>query len=298
MNMTLRQIRFFLAVCEDHSLSKAARRLYMKPPALSRAISELEQELGVVLFLRTNVGMQLTEYGLQVRKRFEEVIPILEGLTNELREMHQEGRITLPLVVAYGITSSLSPELWLKFMHEYPGIELSIRDLPDIQCEAALEKKECDLILTIGPVDETKFHAIPIKTEPMYLAIATGNPLFSLSKITLADMPRARYINVSREFRSHKNIHDYFARHEVPIQPYYCSNEFNLLQEMAENDKGIFFMPEHTIDFSKPGMRYEQLPYEGVNWNVCIAVRKNEQVSKPVGCLIQYVLAKTAKYRA
>jgi hypothetical protein len=47
MNMTLRQIRFFLAVCEDHSLSKAARRLYMKPPALSRAIVNSSRNSGL-----------------------------------------------------------------------------------------------------------------------------------------------------------------------------------------------------------------------------------------------------------
>ena len=83
--MDIRVLRYFLAVAREQSFSQAAERLYLSQPTLSRQLKELEDELGKQLFVRGNKGVTLTEEGMMLRKRAEEIIELVDKTEEEVR---------------------------------------------------------------------------------------------------------------------------------------------------------------------------------------------------------------------
>ncbi|MBQ1535668.1 MAG: LysR family transcriptional regulator, partial [Ruminococcus sp.] len=76
--MDIRVLKYFLAVAREQSFSVAAQRLFLSQPTLSRQLSELESELGKPLFIRSNKGVTLTDEGMMLRKRAEEIVELVE----------------------------------------------------------------------------------------------------------------------------------------------------------------------------------------------------------------------------
>lgn len=83
--MDIRVLRYFLAVAREQSYSVAAERLYLSQPTLSRQLKELEEELGKTLLIRSNKGVTLTEEGMILRKRAEEIVELLDKAEQEVK---------------------------------------------------------------------------------------------------------------------------------------------------------------------------------------------------------------------
>ena len=88
--MDIRVMRYFLAVAEEKNITRAAERLHIAQPSLSKQLMELERELGKQLLIRGKKQITLTEEGVLLRKRAEEIIELLEKTEQELRSDSQE----------------------------------------------------------------------------------------------------------------------------------------------------------------------------------------------------------------
>jgi len=84
--MDIRVLKYFLAVAREQSFSVAAERLYLSQPTLSRQIKELEDELGTQLLIRSSKGVTLTEEGMILRARAEEITELLDKTEQEVRK--------------------------------------------------------------------------------------------------------------------------------------------------------------------------------------------------------------------
>jgi hypothetical protein len=84
--MKMHQVSYFLALCEEHSFTRAARRCGVAQPSLTRAIQQLEQEFGNRLFERNNVSVRLTDLGILVRPDFEQIDRAVAHLTQKVRK--------------------------------------------------------------------------------------------------------------------------------------------------------------------------------------------------------------------
>lgn len=88
--MEIRLLKYFLAVAEDENITNAARKLHMTQPALSRQMMDLEKKLGKKLFVRTNKKTYLTEEGLYLKQRAQEILSLVEKTTSELQTTSEE----------------------------------------------------------------------------------------------------------------------------------------------------------------------------------------------------------------
>ena len=88
--MDIRVLKYFLAVAREQSFSVAAERLYLSQPTLSRQIEELEDELGTQLLIRSSKGVSLTEEGMILRARAEEITELLDKTEQEVRKSEEQ----------------------------------------------------------------------------------------------------------------------------------------------------------------------------------------------------------------
>lgn len=175
--MELRQLRYFLAVAEEQSFSRAARRLHVSQPPLSVQVKALERELGVTLLERSNRGVTLTAAGQAFRDEVVGIFGRLEQARLRARAAGQGEVGTLSVgfvsIADYGI---LPPAL-KRFRELYPRVDVQLHELTtDAQIDQ-IRAARLDLGIALGPVDQPDLTFETVLRERLLLAVPTSRRL-------------------------------------------------------------------------------------------------------------------------
>ncbi|QMU31341.1 LysR family transcriptional regulator [Adhaeribacter radiodurans] len=164
--MELRHLLYFKTVAEELHFRKAASKLHISQPPLSRQIKELEEELGVVLFNRSNKQVSLTPAGQFFKKEIDQIFSQLEESKNLLKQIH--GAITTQLRIGY-ISSTYQAHLVniLKKLHtELPFTKTRLYEVPTVKQIKALEEGKLDVGIMRAPVSSEKLKTITLFQDP------------------------------------------------------------------------------------------------------------------------------------
>lgn len=192
--MELRHLRYFVAVAEDLHFGRAAERLGIAQPPLSRQIQSLEAELGFKLFDRSRRRIELTSAGGVLLKRTREVLERLDEAVRDARRTStgKRGRVTVgyPSSLAYtGLVGLLRA-----FRAEFPDVELAVRELPLAEQVVGLKNGELDVGFLRGPLDDPELVAECMRREPLMLALPADHPLAEKKRLTLATVAREPFV--------------------------------------------------------------------------------------------------------
>ncbi|HSO34973.1 MAG TPA: LysR family transcriptional regulator [Labilithrix sp.] len=192
--MELRHLRYFVAVAEERHFGRAAARLRMAQPPLSRQIQALEAELGFVLFERDRRQVELTPAGKTLLEHTRGIFEAVDLAVHEARRasLGESGRI----VVAYPSTFAYSglPELVRAYRAKFPGVELVLRELSPQQQLDALRDHRADVGFIRAPVDEPGLSTELVRSEPLVAALPTGHPLAARTSIPLALLAKEPFV--------------------------------------------------------------------------------------------------------
>jgi DNA-binding transcriptional LysR family regulator len=245
-DLEVRQLRYFVAVAEELHFGRAAGRLGMAQPPLSRAIRDLERQLGVVLLERTTRQVRLTTAG-EVLLR--DARTALEAVTAAARRARQAGspspglRVALKADVDGGLlpqildaycadNAALPPELVLGGFGEQPQ---------------ALREGRADVGLLLRPFDDRGLDSEPLLTEPLLAALAAADPLAARTRLCLADLAGRRLPGGSA------------ASHGRPAGPRRAPPASNLSEifSLVETGSVVFFAPASVARrYPRPGIAY------------------------------------------
>jgi DNA-binding transcriptional LysR family regulator len=172
--MELRHLRYFVAVAEHLSFGRAAERLHISQPPLSRQIRGLEVELGAALLSRTRRSVRLTAAGAALLPEARRLLRDADALQAGARQLAsgQVGTLALGFisVAAYNVLPELAPE----FRRRHPGIRLALQEATsDVQL-AALAQGELDVGLVLPPVDAPGLDYAPLLHDTLVAALPAG----------------------------------------------------------------------------------------------------------------------------
>ena len=182
--MELRHLRYFVAVAEERNFTRAAKRLHIAQPPLSRQIQQLEETLGVQLFERSSRPLKLTETG----KFFYSHAVHLIAQTNELESMTRRvGNIERSLSVGFvGSTLyGMLPKIIRRFRDENKSVELSLHEMSTMDQIRALKDGRIDVGFGRIRHEDANIRRVTLREEKMIVALPVGHPL-SMSKPVLA----------------------------------------------------------------------------------------------------------------
>ena len=197
--MELRTLRYFLAVAREENMTEAANVLHVVQPTLSRQIADLERELGVELFERTNRSCVLTSDGMRLRQRAEEIISLVEQTEGELadRELGIAGNIR----IGAGETRAMQVVLgaFADVRRDYPGVTCELYTGNADAVEERLERGLLDFALVIEPVNLEKYEWIRMPdANRVGLAVSADGPWGTLEVATPADVAKMPLLVSSR----------------------------------------------------------------------------------------------------
>lgn len=197
--MELRTLRYFLAVAREENMTEAANVLHVTQPTLSRQIGDLERELGVELFDRTNRSCVLTSDGMRLRQRAEEIISLVEQTEGELadRELGIAGNIR----IGAGETRAMQVVLdaFADVRRDYQGVTCELYTGNADAVEERLERGLLDFALVLEPVNLEKYEWIRMPdANRVGLAVSADGPWGTLEVATPADVAKMPLLISSR----------------------------------------------------------------------------------------------------
>ena len=188
--MQLHQLAYALAVAEEESFTRAADRLHLAQPSLSRQVRLLEHELGVVLFNRGpgQGRVTLTPDGSALLPFMQRVLADVEATGAEARALSGmvRGRLAVGATPSL-VTSVLAPAL-VSFHGSYPGIDLSVVEAGSHQLVPQVAAGEVDLALVVEPVTDPLVVTVPLFEDPLVLATAAGSALAGRRRVGVRDL--------------------------------------------------------------------------------------------------------------
>ncbi|MEV4604605.1 LysR substrate-binding domain-containing protein [Amycolatopsis sp. NPDC049253] len=192
--MDLRVLRYFVAVAEERHVGRAAHRLHMSQPPLSRALRQLEDELGATLFERTPKGVTLTAAGVVLH---EDAVALL-AKADRIR-----GRVTAAAGTARLVVGTLADaaefvgaQLVPRFREHHPHVEITVRETDLTDPTAGLRAGLVDVALTRTPFDTTGIATHVLRTVPVAVVLRAGDPLAARPAVSAADLTGHRWVRL------------------------------------------------------------------------------------------------------
>lgn len=175
--MELRHIRYFLAVAEKLNFTKAAARLCIAQPPLSRQMKELEEELGAKLFVRGPHAVHLTEEGMVFKQYALQVLELVEKSAEDIREMKKGLQGTLYLASVEGHAPHLFSRWIAGFHKKHPDVQYNLWNGNSDDVTNRVMKGLCDLAIIMEPYNAEGLEAIPVYQEPWVALIPLDHAL-------------------------------------------------------------------------------------------------------------------------
>ena len=252
--MDIRLLQYFLAVAREESISKAAESLHMTQPPLSRQLKDLEQELGKQLFIRGNRKVTLTEDGMILRKRAEEILELMEKTKQELSASDRE--ISGDIYIGGGETDGfrLIAKVAESVQKKHPGIHYHLFSGNAEDVSERLDRGLLDFGILIEPADIRKYDFIKLPAKDRWgLWMRKDHPLAKKEYITPRDLKDVPLL-VSRQSLAHNELSGWLNK---PYESLNIVATYNLIYNailMVEENVGCAL----SLDRLRP--EYEDSP--------------------------------------
>ena len=289
--MEMHQVRYFLAVAQELNFSRAAEKCNVSQPSLSRAIQQLEGELGGPLFHRERHLTHLTELGEMVRPHLETVYEAAVKAKRLSQDLSQQKRVPLKL----GIMSTISPDeivdLIAALKERHDGLELRLCDANAKDLRNRLLAGDLEVVIYALPGEalEERTHVMPLFREQMVIAINRDHRLAGQRAFPVRELDGERYIHrMNCEFAGYA---DHILQEKgVTCAPTYWSERDDWTLAMVAAGLGFAFMPENAA--KHPGV--VALPVvEPEFWrNVNLVTVRGRPYSPGVGALVREAMRK------
>lgn len=188
--MELRHLRYFQAVAEELHFARAAEKLHIEQSPLSRAIKELEEELGVVLFARTTRSTRLTRAGSLFLENVRRVFAAMQQARDSVKAAANGFHTQLRIALSDGITPSRLPNLLALCRQEEPEVEMRFFEVPLSQQIKGLHDDLYDVGFAQSNEIGDGIVAIPVWNDPLMVAVPARHPLLTHKRIPLNELLR------------------------------------------------------------------------------------------------------------
>lgn len=290
MRSDLRQIRYFVAVAEELHFRRAAERLGIAQPALSRAIQTLEAELDVALFVRTNRSVQITSAGGVFLDGCRDVIALAERTMAETRSAH-DGRVGALRIgyTDFAIAGAL-PSLLKGFQEHHPRITLKPQHGVTLAQIQRLEEGNLDLGFVTGPIVRAGFDQRIVQSEAFQCVVADSHPIARRASIKIAELADEDFVHGSSKDWQH--FYDYLLPlcRRAGFTPRIVQEAFNTagILGLVACGMGVTVLTEQVCGALGPGL--VAIPLEDVKERlVTSAIWRVEHLIGPARHFVDYL---------
>lgn len=294
-----KEFAFFLQVCKDGSIRKAAKSLYISPQGLGKAIIALEHDLDIQLFERGKYGIRLTKYGEAIKPFAEQIVENVEAISQTITKLNKEVSGTLNIACSLGVTGALNPSLFSDFQAMFPGITFNIIEGSDLKVQNMVASMDDFIGITVGPCLREGLDQVFLCSHYLVWLINTTNPLSAKKKIEFSDLKDEPLIMYSEEFAAYHSVASCLAKEGITPNIVCYINEAIMAYKFCKKYKAIAI----TVDFIAEDVVMDKIVIKPILderclWSLYLISKSEETPSDIQQTFINYLLKATSSLRA
>ncbi|HEY9855342.1 MAG TPA: LysR substrate-binding domain-containing protein [Stenomitos sp.] len=276
--MELRNLRAFVEVVRQGGFSQAAKTLYLTQPTLSKAVKQLESELGIQLLDRAAQRNDLTAAGQIVYRRALAMLAERDDLLAEIAELRGLRRGSLRFGLP-PLSSTLFGPLFATYRERYPGIDIHLVEHGSKRLEELLLAGEVDLAASLLPVSE-EFEWQAVHAERLMVLLPREHPLSDRDRVDLPSLASTPFILFDPGFALNRLLNEACERHGIQPTVAARSGQIDFIVELVAAGLGIAFLPQMTAALHPhPAVRLVPLDEPNTDWRMALIWRRGGYLS-------------------
>src|SRR5579862_9465273 len=269
--LEIRHLRYFLAVAEAGSFSRAADRLGISQPSVSQQMRDLEADLRVSLFQRKGKRILLTPSGLIFQEHARAILRQIENFLQELTSEPGQLRGALHLGIVPILNVPLAPHLLGLFAADHPGINLTVEEISSTEIETALEEGRMDVGLGFLTRHSPNLHYECLCKDKFALIVAENHPWAGRRVIQLTELHQQRLLQLPDTFVMRRMTDEICRNHQVRPRTVAEINAIEALLQSLSRLEAAALMPKIVLRGRK-GLNLKAIPLQGRNLAVEIGL--------------------------
>jgi LysR family hydrogen peroxide-inducible transcriptional activator len=286
--MELHQLRYFCAVAETGSFSRAAEQSHVAQPSLSQQIIKLEEELGARLFDRLGRSVRLTELGKTFLPRARAVLRELEAAKGEVVERQDfvGGPVTVGVIPTVG--PYFLPRVLTSFSRRFPQVRLTIVEEITPVLLDRLRAGAIDVAILALPIRGHEFETTPLLSERLFAALPKNHRLAKRTAISLKDLRSEPFLLLRDGHCFRDTAVAACDRARLHPQIVFESGQFSSLLSMVGAGMGVSIVPEMAIERKSP-CRYVHIADEQASRTIGTIVLRGRSLTRAHLAFLEYV---------
>ena len=284
--MELRVLRYFLAVAREENITKAAALLHLTQPTLSRQLMQLEEEPGVQLFYRSRYHIVLTDEGMLLRRRAQELVDLADKTVREF--FSRETELMGEIAIGAGETRNMSflSQAIVTFRERYPKVSFRIFSANADDVKERLDMGLLDMGLLTEPVDVGKYAFCRMEEKDRWgVLVREDSPLAALEAVTPEDLKGVPLLISGRE-TVQRELASWFGEHWDKLQ---IAATFNLVINAANMVRcGVGTALCFDLDMAFDGLRFLPLSPE-IETGTVLVWKKDQALTPAVEAFHQHI---------
>ncbi|HYL12093.1 MAG TPA: LysR substrate-binding domain-containing protein [Terriglobales bacterium] len=246
--MQIHQLRYFCAVANAGSFTRAAEHEHVAQPSLSQQVRKLEDELGARLFDRLGRKVQLTSFGQTFLLRAEAILREVSNAKREIEEMStmERGRIVvgaIPTIAPYFLPKRLA-----SFGQQFPSVQVSVVEDITPELLERLQEATIDMALMALPAPKEHFVCQELLREPLYLVVPQGHRLAGSSRVHLRQVEGDSFLLLKEGHCFRENTLSACSRAKVQPNVVFESGQFATILAMVAANTGVSVVPQMALE--------------------------------------------------
>ena len=246
-SVTLRQLRAFVAVAQEQSITRAAGRLHLTASALSMLVSSLEAELAVRLFERTTRRVVLTEEGQTLLPSVQMVFKDLDQAFDGLRQLSARRRGRFAVATSPLLAATLLPQLLSSFRLRFPGIEVDLLDLPVDGIAQAVREGRADFGVCTADQEVTGLLTTPLYQDRLMLACLADHPLAGRKEVRWSELAGEPMALLRHGSGLRTLVERGFAEAGEPLVPAFQVAHVSTAVGLVESGLAVAILPSYAL---------------------------------------------------
>ncbi len=286
--MELRVLQYFLAVAKEQNISAAAQSLHLTQPTLSRQLRELEEELGKELMIRGSRKITLTEDGMLLRKRAEEILELVDRTQQEI--MRSDDAVSGDIYIGTGETDGVRQiaRTANQLQEAYPGIRFHIvsGDAVDV-CEQ-LDKGLLDFGVLLGDIDKTKYHYMELPMKDTWgVLMRRDSPLAQQNTVSPRDLWDKPLI-LSRQVDNKSGLYRWLRKEPSELRTVATYNLIYNASLMVDEGMGYAFTLDKLVNTTGSQLCFRPL-HPKLELGMYLVWKKSQIFSKAAELFLQHL---------
>lgn len=247
--MDLRELEYFVVICEEKSFTAAAERLYISQPAISKTLTKLEESLGLRLLNRNQKQVTITAEGEVLLKLARDILAQFQSAQNIMEEYKELKRGSFTIAVPPMTGAYFFPPLFAGFKKKYPSLDMRIIDGGSLALLGSVKREEIHTGLIIFPPnDMTGVTSFPVTQQELVVCLPADHHLAGAPFLSLHQLEGDPVILYNEGFTLRSIILNAYAEAGLAPKIEISTNQFLTIKALVAKGAGISFLPAIAVN--------------------------------------------------